>query len=113
MAAAGGCSGKDSQFTSQERIATLNQTIPSTIQRDRSDHGRKYRRTEILLASLRAAARSYATCIRSHVSSALPNALVSQIAISGLMPDLPFTTLLSACRVTPRIFAASVTERPK
>src|ERR1022692_4534859 len=35
------------------------------------------------------------------------------MAISGLMPDLPFTILLSACRVTPRTFAPSVTDRPR
>lgn len=59
----------------------------------------------ILLPALQAAARSHASCIRNQVSSVLPNALVSRIAISGLMPDLPLTILLSACRVTPRTFA--------
>src|SRR5512136_510652 len=29
------------------------------------------------------------------------------------MPDLPFMTLFRACRVTPRIFAPSVTDKPK
>src|ERR1019366_3832227 len=28
------------------------------------------------------------------------------------MPDLPFTTLVSVCRVTPRILAPAVTDRP-
>jgi len=51
-----------------------------------------------------------ASCICNHVSGVLPKALDSLIAISGLMPDLPFTTLLRACRVTPSIFAAAVTE---
>src|ERR1035437_6274089 len=48
----------------------------------------------------------------SHVSSVLPNALVSRIAISGLMLDLPLTTLVRVCRVTPRISAPAVTDRP-
>src|ERR1035441_4850798 len=48
----------------------------------------------------------------SHVSSVLPKALVSRIAISGLMPDLPLTTLVRVCRVTPRTFAPAVTDRP-
>src|ERR1019366_3316962 len=48
----------------------------------------------------------------NHVSSVLPKALVSRIAISGLMPDLPLTMLLRVCRVTPRIFAPAVTDRP-
>jgi hypothetical protein len=43
-----------------------------------------------LVFVLRAAARSQASCIPSHVSGVLPKALVSRIAISGLMPDLPF-----------------------
>src|ERR1017187_10427593 len=51
--------------------------------------------------------------MRNHVSGVLPNALVSRIAISGLIPDLPLTTLLSACRVTPKTFAPAVTDRPK
>ena len=51
--------------------------------------------------------------MRSHVSAVLPNALVSRIAISGLMLDLPLTTLLSACRVTPRTLAPAVTDSPK
>src|SRR5436309_4060367 len=51
--------------------------------------------------------------MRNQVSSVLPNALVSRIAISGLMPDLPVMTLLSACRVTPRIFAPSEIDNPK
>src|SRR5580700_7188238 len=51
--------------------------------------------------------------MRSHVSGVLPNALESRIAISGLMPDLPLITLLSACRVTPRTFAPAVTESPR
>jgi site-specific recombinase XerD len=48
----------------------------------------------------------------SHVSGVLPNAFVSRMAISGLMPDLPLMTLLSACRVTPSSFAPSVTDSP-
>jgi hypothetical protein len=50
--------------------------------------------------------------MRSQVSAVLPKAFESLIAISGLMAALPFTTLLRACRVTPRIFAPSVTDRP-
>lgn len=59
--------------------------------------GTCWRRTLILLSFLRAAARSQASCIRNHVSSVLPNAFVSRIAISGLIPDFPLTMLLSAC----------------
>src|ERR1700688_245824 len=51
--------------------------------------------------------------MRNQVSSVLPNALVSRIAISGLMPDLPVMTLFRACRVTPRIFAPSEIDKPK
>src|SRR5208337_5302647 len=51
--------------------------------------------------------------MRSHVSAVLPKALASRIAISGLIAALPFTTLLRACRVTPRTFAPSVTDNPK
>ena len=51
--------------------------------------------------------------MRNHVSAVLPNALASRIAISGLIAALPFTTLLRACRVTPRTFAPSVTDSPK
>ncbi len=35
------------------------------------------------------------------------------MAISGLIPAFPFTTLLRACRVTPRTFAPAVTDRPR
>src|ERR1700682_1808707 len=49
----------------------------------------------------------------NHVSGVLPKAFDSRMAISGLMPDLPFTTLLRAWRVTPSTFAAAVTESPK
>src|SRR5579859_1051075 len=51
--------------------------------------------------------------MRNQVSAVLPKALDSRIAISGLMPDLPFTTLLRACRVTPSTFAPAVTESPR
>src|SRR5690348_15179874 len=51
--------------------------------------------------------------MRNQVSAVLPKAFDSRIAISGLMPDLPFTTLLSACRVTPSTLAPAVTESPK
>ena len=46
--------------------------------------GACWRWTLILLSPFRAAARSQASCIRNHVSSVLPNAFVSRIAISGL-----------------------------
>ena len=81
---------------------------------DRNDVGERCcRRTLIFLSFLRAAARSKASCIRSQVSGVLPNAFASLIAMFGLIPDLPFTTLFSACRVTPRTFAPSVTDSPK
>src|SRR5580704_12265685 len=51
--------------------------------------------------------------MRNHVSAVLPNAFDSRIAISGLMPDLPLTTLFSVCRVTPRTSAPSVMDRPR
>src|SRR5580658_9027608 len=51
--------------------------------------------------------------MRTHVSAVLPKAFVSRIAILALMPDLPFTILVRVCRVTPRIFAPSVTDIPK
>jgi hypothetical protein len=70
------------------------------------------RRTLILLSFLRAAAKSKASCIRSHVSGVLPKAFPSLIAMFGLIPDLPLTTLFSACRVTPRTLAPSVTDSP-
>jgi len=54
----------------------------------------------ILLSSLRAACQVIASCIRNHVSSVLPEAFVSRIAISGLEPELPFTTLVKSLRVT-------------
>src|SRR5260370_12894139 len=53
------------------------------------------------------------SCIRNHVSGVLPNAFESRIAIWGLIPDLPWMTLLSVCRVTPSTSAPSVTDRPK
>jgi hypothetical protein len=42
----------------------------------------------------------------------LPNALVSRIAISGLITDFPAMTLLRACLLTPRILAPSEMESP-
>jgi hypothetical protein len=47
------------------------------------------------------------------VSSVLPKALVRRMAISGLIPDLAVITLLSACRVTPRIIAPSEIDNPR
>src|SRR5919106_4734238 len=49
----------------------------------------------------------------SHTSGLPPKALASLIDISGLMPFLPLTRLLSVRRVTPRISAALVTLRPR
>src|ERR1035441_10333243 len=66
----------------------------------------------MLRSFLRAAARSKGSCIRNEVSGVLPKALVKRMAISGLIPDLPLTTLLRAWRVTPRTFAPAVTDRP-
>ena len=45
--------------------------------------------------------------------SAEGGAFESRIAISGLMPDFPWMTLLSVWRVTPRILAPSVTDSAK
>jgi len=46
-------------------------------------------------------------------SAVLPKAFDSRIAISGLMPDLLFSTLLGVCRETPSTFAPAVTESPR
>src|SRR5215469_10385145 len=51
--------------------------------------------------------------MRTHVSAALPNAFANRRAISALMPDFPVIILERVCRVTPRTFAPSVTDKPK
>jgi hypothetical protein len=48
----------------------------------------------------------------SDVSAVLPNACSNRIAISGDTPLWPLSSYDSPSRVTPRPFAASVTERP-
>src|ERR1035437_5551796 len=57
-------------------------------------------------------ARSCETCMRSHVSAALPKAFASRTAISAEMADFSLTRLFRACRLTPRTRAPSVTVRP-
>lgn len=59
-----------------------------------------------------ASARSNFNCRWSHFSALPPNTRSSLMAISGDIPDLPVNKLESACRLTPKISAPAVTDRP-
>src|SRR5690606_36263697 len=57
----------------------------------------------------RARHRSWPACISIHISALVPSAASSRNAISALMPARPLSKADSACLVTPRRLAASVT----